>query len=110
MKGFILKFRGSSYKIGVPEGVTSITANVISHQFFHTPFRAGGLKTPGNITVEWVSADLDMGDEIEVEMAESDEASIPVSEELYQAGCHGLVRATRKRRRAGLGLAIEPVP
>ena len=48
-------------------------------------WNVGGLKMPGDVHVTWNVGTLEVGDEIEVEFAEFDEATLPDTEESHKS-------------------------
>lgn len=87
MKGFVVKFNGCVCRAGVPKGVVSVSTTIRTdgsgNDLDHTIY-VGGLKTPENNNLNWFVSDMKAGEEMEVEIAEFDEASLPLKEESHE--------------------------
>lgn len=79
MKGIIVKYKDIVCKAGIPHCGTLFTADITWHSGAY--WSVGGLKMPEEVHFIWNGSILEVGDVIEVEVAEFDEASAPVSEE-----------------------------
>ncbi|GCB36509.1 hypothetical protein [Bacteroides faecalis] len=81
MKGLIVKFEDKVCKAGIPDGGVSLLATIAR---YNDPFWSiGGLKKPNEIHQIWNGGMLKVGDRIEIEFAEFDEASEPVAENTH---------------------------
>lgn len=81
MKGLIVKFEDKVCKAAIPDSGVSLLAT-IAHS--DDPFwNIGGLKMPDEIHQIWNGGILKVGDRIEIEFAEFDEASEPVAEKKH---------------------------
>lgn len=83
MKGLIVKHEDKICKAGIPLNGISLTANVTWHSGAY--WSVGGLKMPEEVHLIWNGGILEVGDIIEVEIAEFGEASIPVLEEKHSS-------------------------
>ena len=83
MKGIIVKWRDAVWKAGIPNGGVSLM--IMQHGYDGGSWNIGGLKMPEGIHVTWNGGMLEVGDEIEVEFAEFDEATPPVAEESHKS-------------------------
>jgi hypothetical protein len=83
MKGFIIKRGNNVYKAGIPNYGVGLMVNIIRNDGVF--LSVGGVKMPGEIHVTWNGGMLKVGDEIEVEFAEFDEATPPVAEESHKS-------------------------
>ncbi|MDC2163356.1 hypothetical protein [Bacteroides thetaiotaomicron] len=83
MKGFIIKRGNNVYKAGIPNYGVGLMVNIIRNDGVFLSI--GGIKMPGEIHVTWNGGMLKVGDEIEVEFAEFDEATSPVAEESHKS-------------------------
>ncbi len=83
MKGFIIKRGNNVYKAGIPNYGVGLMVNIIRNDGVF--LSVGGIKMPGEIHVTWNGGMLKVGDEIEVEFAEFDEATPPVAEESHKS-------------------------
>ena len=83
MKGLIVKYKDKVCKASVPLGGALLTADVTWHSGAY--WSVGGLKMPEEVHFIWNGSILEVGDVIEVEVAEFDEASAPVSEEKHSS-------------------------
>lgn len=83
MKGLIVKQGDDVCKVGIPDSGVCLMANVTRYDgAFWT---VGGVRMPGEIHVTWNGGMLKVGDQIEVEFAEFDEATLPVAEESHKS-------------------------
>lgn len=85
MEGLIMTFKGKVYKIGIPGSKVSVIANIKENDSW---MNAGGCRMPEENLLDWMAAELNEGDEIELEIADIDEASEPLSEENF----HGMMK------------------
>ena len=83
MKGFIIKRGNNVYKAGIPNYGVGLMVNIIRNDGVFLSI--GGIKMPGEIHVTWNGGMLKVGDEIEVEFAEFDEATLPDTEESHKS-------------------------
>ena len=83
MKGLIVKYKDKVCKASVPLGGALLTADVTWHSGAY--WSVGGLKMPEEVHFIWNSGMLEVGDVIEVEVAEFDEASMPVADEKHSS-------------------------
>lgn len=83
MKGLIVKRGDDIYKVGIPDCGVGLMVNV--SRYGGAFWGVGGLRMPGEMHVTWNGGMLQVGDEIEVEFAEFDEATPPVAEESHQS-------------------------
>lgn len=83
MKGLIIKRGENVCKAGIPNNGVGLMVNVTRNDGAF--WSVGGLKMPGEIHVTFNGGMLKVGDEIEVEFAEFDEATPPVIEESHQS-------------------------
>ena len=83
MKGIIVKYKDIVCKAGIPHCGTLFTADITWHSGAY--WSVGGLKMPEEVHFIWNGSILEVGDVIEVEVAEFDEASTPVSEEKHSS-------------------------
>ena len=83
MKGIIVKYKDIVCKAGIPHCGTLFTADITWHSGAY--WSVGGLKMPEEVHFIWNGSILEVGDVIEVEVAEFDEASAPVSEEKHSS-------------------------
>ena len=81
MKGLIVKYKDKVCKASVPLGGALLTADVTWHSGAY--WSVGGLEMPEEVHFIWNSGMLEVGDVIEVEVAEFDEASATVWEEKH---------------------------
>ena len=75
MKGLIIKLKDTMFKAGIPNYGVSLIVNITRYDGAF--WSVGGLRMPGEIHVTWNGGMLEVGDEIEVEFAEFDEATPP---------------------------------
>ena len=85
MKGLIIKLKDTMFKAGIPNYGVSLIVNITRYDGAF--WSVGGLRMPGEIHVTWNGGTLEVGDEIEVEFAEFDEATLPDTEESYTSSC-----------------------
>lgn len=83
MKGLIIKRGDEICKAGIPNCGVGLMVNIIRNDGAF--WSVGGVKMPGGIHVTWNGGMLNVGDEIEVEFAEFDEATPPVAEESHKS-------------------------
>ena len=83
MKGLIIKLKDTMFKAGIPNYGVSLIVNITRYDGAF--WSVGGLRMPGEIHVTWNGGMLEVGDEIEVEFAEFDEATPPVAEESHKS-------------------------
>ena len=83
MKGLIIKRGNEVCKAGIPDNGVSLMVNITRYEGAY--WNVGGLKMPGDVHVTWNGGMLEVGDEIEVEFAEFDEATPPVAEESHKS-------------------------
>lgn len=83
MKGLIIKRGNEVCKAGIPDNGVSLMVNITRYEGAY--WNVGGLKMPGDVHVTWNGGTLEVGDEIEVEFAEFDEATPPVAEESHKS-------------------------
>ena len=83
MKGLIVKYKDKVCKASVPLGGALLTADVTWHSGAY--WSVGGVKMPEEVHFIWNSGMLEVGDVIEVEVAEFDEASMPVADEKHSS-------------------------
>ena len=81
MKGLIVKSKDKTCKAGIPQCGVGIVANITWHSGL--TWTLSGLKMPEEIHLVWNGGMLDIGDVVEVEIAEFDEASTPVAEDKH---------------------------
>ena len=73
MKGLIVKSKDKTCKAGIPQCGVGIVANITWHSGL--TWTLSGLKMPEEIHLVWNGGMLEIGDVVEVEIAEFDEAS-----------------------------------
>ena len=83
MKGLIIKRGNEVCKAGIPDNGVSLMVNITRYEGAY--WNVGGLKMPGDVHVTWNGGTLEVGDEIEVEFAEFDEATLPDTEESHKS-------------------------
>ena len=83
MEGLIIKRGNEICKAGIPGGRVGLMVTIAHHD--GACFSVGGLKVPEEIHVTWKGGALEVGDEIEVEFAEFDEATPPDAEESHKS-------------------------
>ena len=83
MKVLIIKLKDTMFKAGIPNYGVSLIVNITRYDGAF--WSVGGLRMPGEIHVTWNGGMLEVGDEIEVEFAEFDEATPPVAEESHKS-------------------------
>lgn len=83
MKGLIVKWGNEVCKAGIPDCGVSVIVNVTRYDGAY--WSLGGVRMPGEMHVTWNGGTLEVGDELEVEFAEFDEATLPVAEESHKA-------------------------
>lgn len=83
MKGLIVKHKDKVCKASVPLGGALFTADITWHNGVY--WSVGGLKMPEEVHLIWNGGMLEVGDVIEVEVAEFDEASAPVTEQKHSS-------------------------
>ena len=83
MKGLIIKRGNEVCKAGIPDNGVSLMVNITRYEGAY--WNVGGLKMPGDVHVTWNGGTLEVGDEIEVEFAEFDEATLPHTEESHKS-------------------------
>ena len=83
MKGLIIKLKDTMFKAGIPNYGVSLIVNITRYDGAF--WSVGGLRMPGEIHVTWNGGMLEVGDEIEVEFAEFDEATLPDTEESHKS-------------------------
>ena len=71
------------FKAGIPNYGVSLIVNITRYDGAF--WSVCGLRMPGEIHVTWNGGMLEVGDEIEVEFAEFDEATPPVAEESHKS-------------------------
>lgn len=81
MKGLVIKFGGMACKAGIPDNGVSLIVNVT--QWDGAFWTVGGFKMPEDVHLTWNGGTLKVGDIIEIEFAEFDEASTPAVEEKH---------------------------
>ena len=81
MKGLIVKSKDKTCKAGIPQCGVGIVANITWHSGL--TWTLSGLKMPEEIHLVWNGGMLEIGDVVEVEIAEFDEASTPVAEDKH---------------------------
>ena len=74
MKGLIIKRGNEVCKAGIPDNGVSFMVNITRYEGAY--WNVGGLRVPGDVHVTWNGGTLEVGDEIEVEFAEFDEATL----------------------------------
>ena len=83
MKGLIIKWRNTTCKVGIPDCGVGLMVNIT--RFDGAFWCVGGVKLPEEIHMTWNGGKLEVGDEIEIEFAEFDQAGPPVVEESHQS-------------------------
>ena len=83
MKGLIIKRGNEVCKAGIPDNGVSLMVHITRYEGAY--WNVGGLKMPGDVHVTWNGGTLEVGDEIEVEFAEFDEATLPDTEESHKS-------------------------
>lgn len=77
MKGFILNFRNSTYRISMSGGSFGIDVNVTRSTSF---FSATGLSMINMKTLEWISSELNIGDELDITISDIENISLSKEE------------------------------
>jgi hypothetical protein len=72
MKGFIVNTKGGTYRIGSDSGIALLCVNILKDRRF---MEAGGIAFTG-----MPDGHFEVGDEIEIEIAEFDKASEPIDQ------------------------------
>lgn len=81
MKGLLVKNKDKISKAGIPQNGVGLVANITWHS--GASWSVGGLRVSDEMHLVWDGGMLEVGDVIEVEVAEFDEASAPVWEEKH---------------------------
>ena len=79
MKGLLVKSKDKISKAGIPQNGVGLVGNITWHS--GASWSVGGLRVSDEMHLVWDGGMLEVGDVIEVEVAEFDEASAPVWEE-----------------------------
>lgn len=81
MKGLLVKNKDKVSKAGIPQNGIGLAANITWHS--GASWSVGGLRVSDEMHLVWDGGMLEVGDVIEVEVAEFDEASATVWEEKH---------------------------
>ena len=81
MKGLLVKNKDKVSKAGIPQNGVGLIANITWHS--GASWSVGGLRVSDEMHLVWDGGLLEVGDVIEVEVAEFDEASATVWEEKH---------------------------
>lgn len=81
MKGLVVKFKNKICKAGIPQCGVGLVANITWHSGVF--WSLSGLRMPEEMHLVWDGGMLEIGDVIEVEVAEFEEASMLVAEEKH---------------------------
>ena len=73
MKGLLVKSKDKISKVGIPQNGVGLVANITWHS--GASWSVGGLRVSDEMHLVWDGGLLEVGDVIEVEVAEFDEAS-----------------------------------
>lgn len=86
MKGLLVKSKDKTSKAGIPQNEVGFVGNITWHSGAF--WNVSGLRVSDDVHLLWDGGMLEVGDVIEVEVAEFDEASVTVWEEKHCCPAH----------------------